>query len=390
MKRIFPILAALALPFLCIVSACSDKQSAGNRSFCFWKTNPDISTEEDSMMRHLGIDHLYLHYFDVDWNMYRKEALPVGTISEYCNVDPQSREISPAVFITNAVMENIPETEIDSLAKKVHTRITGIIEKHADRYGRSVSEKHRHKRWENAARNIDSLDRFSDSVQDASAKYFKSQVKEILIDCDWTKSSKDTYFSFIKKLEKLFPEQKLAVSLRLWQYKDRKNAGIPPADRCLLMCYNLDNPAKYSIQNSICSIGELKKYETDEPYPIKMDVALPLFSSGVIFRQGAFKGLVAGAQVQDYLDDTLNYSPAGNNLFMFKSDMVIGNSFIRYGDRIRIEELSPGELEEIASYVDEHFYVEEDARVSFFSWDTNYINHFGIENINKYYRLLGH
>lgn len=59
------------------------------------------------------------------------------------------------------------------------------------------------------------------------------------MDCDWTPATKDRYFNFLREVKRQQPTVLLSVAVRLHQYRDRTSSGIPPADRGLLMCYNM-------------------------------------------------------------------------------------------------------------------------------------------------------
>ena len=50
------------------------------RSFCYWKTGLYFQKEKDSLIDKMGMKHMYVRFFDVDWNPYSKEPLPISTI----------------------------------------------------------------------------------------------------------------------------------------------------------------------------------------------------------------------------------------------------------------------------------------------------------------------
>jgi hypothetical protein len=266
--------------------SCSDEKKNTQRSFCYWKTDLELNANDDSLLSELSVNHFYLHYFDIDWNPFEKKALPLGTVSRwwYWNIKNKF-SITPSIFITNTVIENCSKQQLDELAENIQKRVKGIIEMHSENYGKEKGRYFSDMYYNNMSLSQDSLGRLADSTEKYSTKDFAEGIKEILIDCDWTKGTKEKYFSFLEKLRSIMPEYHFAATLRLWQYKNREDSGIPPVDRCLLMCYNLQNPTKYDSENSICSIGEMKKYVGPEKYPLKMDVALPVFSNGVIFRE---------------------------------------------------------------------------------------------------------
>jgi hypothetical protein len=278
-------------------------------------------------------------------------------------------------------MENLDEPGLHDLAEKISRRIDTLLQQQNSAYcdSRSYCIHEGDFNWEQRR----------DSVKVIAKEEYRKKYSDILIDCDWTASTREKYFLFLKKFKELNKELDLSVTLRLWQYKNSDLAGIPPANRCLLMCYNLSNPSEYGNKNTICSIDELKKYITGKEYPILLDVALPLFSSGVIFRDGKFKGMISEINPEDYSSDTASYKKEKDDLFMFRNDQVIGNTYIRYGDEIRLESLTSDNLKEISEYISDNVKLAKDSRVTFFSWNTNAIKKYGTKNIQDCYHSFG-
>jgi len=339
------------------------------------------------MMNQLEVSHFYLRFFDVDWNPYEKEAFPVASFHA-SNFDfPDNTSFTPAIFITNNVIKNSTNIALDSLAariiRKTRANITDMIksgaQSKADAYCDLIQLGYSETR-----------NRTYDSLKTVYAKAMRNNFQEILIDCDWSPQTRTSYFYLLERLKAGFPEFELSATIRLWQYKYREKAGIPPVDRGLLMCYSLENPREYNVTNSISTLAEMKKYLDGPAYPKKLDIALPLFSWGVVFRANEFKGLLSKPEIGEYQSDTLNFRETKKNLFVFKNDRVIGNTYFRYGDELRIEQLSKLELKEMAAYLQDHLKPASDSRITFFSWDTTYIKNYGIENLKTYYQVLHH
>jgi len=338
-------------------------------------------------MEKLEVNHIYLRLFDVDWNSFEKEALPVGTISNWWDGNIGNQQITPSIYITNSVMKNLNKKQLDTLAIKIKTRINTIIKKHSEEFGQSKLWELENKGYENNL-NRDSLQKIVDSLSIIEQHNFQKKINDILIDCDWTIETKDNYFYFLSRLKKQFPQYSISATIRLWQFKNRKLAGIPPADRGLLMCYNTSNPTEYNSENAIASLNQIQQYYTNKTYPIKLDVALPLFSWGVIYRNQKFKGLLSDVNIKDFIADTITYQQIKPTIFKYKNDMVIGNQYIRYGDEIKIESLTYKELEEITKSINENIKLTNDCRITFFSWDTTEINKHGIDKIKNLYQLF--
>ena len=347
------------------------------RSFCSWKTTFPNEWEDDTIFSKLEIDHIYLRFFDVDWNPYMGEGLPVATLNYLSLSGRDSMEITPSVFITNNVMLYSSKKQLDSLAVNIKNRVDTLIKEFGiNNYINSLNY------------NYNGTAEYLDSIDLVCELKFRQQIKEIMIDCDWTEKSRDNYFYFLEELQEHFKSTPVSATIRLWQYKYHERAGIPPVDRGLLMCYNLESSKEYQVENSISSAWELEKYLTGKKYPLKLDIALPIFSWAVLFRAGEFKGIINDLTIENCKQDTLQYAQISENRFVFKNDQVSGDTYIRSGDEIRIEKVSTEELEKIAQLLIDKKIVSTKSRITFFSFDRTYINDYGIENIDKIYSLF--
>src|SRR5690606_21707520 len=157
-------------------------------SFYYWKTAFEIGDIERKVITENEVSRLYVRYFDV--GMENGESAPIGIL--HVDSFPAGITIIPVVFIKNEVFKH-PQ---DSLAIQVQQLITAINNK------TGISP------------------------------------QEVQFDCDWTETTKDAYFSFLRTFKK---ESGLALSatIRLHQLKYRTRSGIPPADRGVLMYYNM-------------------------------------------------------------------------------------------------------------------------------------------------------
>lgn len=156
--------------------------------------------------------------------------------------------------------------------------------------------------------------------------------------------------------------------MRLHQFRDRKDNGIPPVQRGTLMCYNMSSPRDTATQNAIFDLSLLQGYLKDQPeYPLPLDVALPVFSWGAWFRSGEFRGLLSEWDA-GILSDTAEFHALGNNLYRVRSDSAWGNNYLREGDLIRLD--APDEATVIASVPLIKPLMSPGSRLLFFDWDT--------------------
>ena len=361
-------------------SASCEKEHDVIRSFCYWKTDMDFQESEDSLVKKMDVQHMYVRFFDVDYNPYSKESLPVATIQDI-SLNKSNPEITPSIFITNEVVLKSDTKQLDSLAVRMARRIEQIAKKMNDRKAESnayniVYPKDYYKQKDFKALNYD-------SVKKAESAKLKIDFKEILIDCDWTEKSHKNYFYLLKQIKKQYPNSKIAATIRLWQYKYATKAGIPPVDKGLLMCYNITKPDDFQTKNSIGTSEELSQYITHSDYKLKLDIALPLYSWGVAFRGNQFKGILS-----DYdrlMKNTIKVKKTSEDKYVLQDDVLIGQTYLRNGDEIRIEKISDNEIDKMISIIKNKIQIDNQTKVTFFSFDKKYINDYGTENISNFY-----
>jgi hypothetical protein len=370
----------IILLFVLLNSSTSDIKHEVVRSFCYWKTNLNFQTEDDSLYKDMKVEHLYLRFFDVDWNPYAKESLPVATIGTI-QLNNSNPEITPSIFITNEAVLHSNQKQLDSLAVRIAKRVRQI--------GVIINEdKAEHKAYsivypKEYYTNRDYKPMNYDSVKSIEAAKLKVDFKEILIDCDWTQKSQNNYFYLLKQIKKGFPTAQVSATIRLWQYKYAEKAGTPPVDKGLLMCYNVTKPDDFNTKNSIGTSEELAQYITHDKYKLKLDIALPLYSWAVIFRGNQFKGILS--DYDSLRKDTLRLKKVSDTKYVLQDDILVGQTYLRNGDEIRIEKISEEEIEKIISIVKNKIPIDNQTKITFFSFDKKYINDYGTQKISRYY-----
>ncbi|KOS05185.1 hypothetical protein AM493_03395 [Flavobacterium akiainvivens] len=361
--------------FLCFCTLLScKKEYKTERSFCYWKTTFQSYNFNQQLADSLGVGHMYMRLFDVGWNPFEKKPAPMATLWDFSD-EHNKMHITPSIYINNDAIVNSSREQLRELAANINKRTIAILSKTEEK---TVL-------WSAAAKRRDSTYTGNkDSLKIKETANFKSRIKEILIDCDWTQKSRDNYFFLLSEIKRQFPNYKIAATIRLWQYRDFKKAGVPPVDNGLLMCYNMDSPTNHKTGNSIGSSKTLKQYITHNDYPLKLNVALPIFNWQLVFRGGEFKGILT--------DDLLSlrgtdYKKLAENRYMLTNDITIGQTYFRNGDEVRVEKVSDAELRQMIDIIKDNIDLEN-SRVTFFSWDENFINDYGTKNIEAYYRLF--
>jgi hypothetical protein len=203
----------LILLLLIRFPSCSpNKIEKVERAFYYWKSDESLHREDIQLCRNLGVEKLYLKFFEVNYSA-ELGAFPDSKVNfwRYGLEDDDLIKVIPVVYIRNNVFKEVNQKEIEDLAKNIDFLIT----KYLDEKFRSLP-----------------------------------QVQEYQIDCDWTLTTKDNYFYFLKKLKSI-SNRRISCTLRLYPYKFPDKMGVPPVDRATLMCYNLINPLENRDLNSI-------------------------------------------------------------------------------------------------------------------------------------------
>ncbi|TDG37807.1 hypothetical protein EZJ43_01570 [Pedobacter changchengzhani] len=296
----------LLVLFIFLITACKQKREV-NTSFYFWKTVYKQQKVENNILNTLNSKKLYIRIMDVDLNLDQK-LIPIAPI-KFVDSVPKNLEIVPVVFIVNNALKNQDERQLAQLAINILAFVQA-------------------------------------KVLQAGAKSYK----ELQIDCDWTATTKTEYFTLLKLLKQHDKSKILSSTLRLHQLKNQEKSGIPPCDKVLLMCYNMGNLRKYGTQNSILDVEELKKYAGENLafYPMNIDIALPLFSWCVVFRNQQYAGISKRLNLADLKNP---------ELFTRKTDglYTANTNLPAYGliknDEVRYEESKINALRETATYL---------------------------------------
>lgn len=316
----------------------SDKKA--KPSFYYWKSIFDLNKSERKILEDFQIDKLYIKFFDVK----RLASGKIGFVAKLrVNWDdyPVNTSLSPTIFLDNSLFYDLAETQIDSFASQTYREIVKIVK--------------------------------------------QQPYEELQIDCDWSGQTKEKYFSFLKKIKTLFPTKEISSTIRLHQVKYQKQTGIPPIDKGMLMIYNVSNPTKYSDKNSIFEPAEINKYlNRKTTYPLKLDIALPLFSWGIHFENKKFKGFLNKWTNEKAVKFPF-LKPLRANFYEVMKDTVINNQYLRRGDEIKVEDLK---IEELTTILTNTFPIlrNDTFQLTLFHLDEELINNFKRNEINAFFK----
>jgi hypothetical protein len=335
--KFLPNLAIKIAVLLFFLTSCTSNKKEITPAFYHWQTNFSLTQSEKDYLHNFSVKKLYVKFFDVDWNGKMQEPLPVAEVI-LDTTDLEKIEIIPTIFITNRSLKNYPLEKMDLLGRNILEKIFSI----------------------------------------------KKNVREIQIDCDWSETTEEKYFQLLRFFKKEIQTKniQLSATIRLHQIKYFKRTGVPPVDRGMLMFYNVDNVKDYKTKNSILDLEVAKKYFFNfENYPLELDVVLPIFSWGVLYRGGGMMKLINNLRADDMADDLFFLRTDELHFEVIKSTYLHGR-YLYEGDIIRLETVPLETLKMSAELLNSKI-KNPNVTISFYHLDTTTIKHYPYENLEE-------
>ncbi|TNE58132.1 MAG: hypothetical protein EP344_10375 [Bacteroidetes bacterium] len=337
-QRCFPLFpGGFFLLLLLWLSGCQAEQRHVTPAFYFWKTQLALSPSQQTYLDSLHCRDLYIKFLDVARPAGETVIRPYALLEVTDTTGLSGKNIIPCVFITNSVFLDISASQIDWLAEKTQKALTSV-----------------------------------------SSQFPQRGFTEVQFDCDWTDRSRNSYFLFLQKIRPLLPPRcTLSATIRLHQYKFPNQTGIPPTDRGMLMLYNTGNIDAPDAVNSIFQPADARKYliGAEPSYPLKLDVALPVFSWALVYRNATLWKIVPAPEPDDLADSSryqqIPTPPPGHSAagFEVRKATFLGGHYLRPGDLVRLEWIDR-ELLRQATALAAGTDLAPDARVAFYHLDT--------------------
>lgn len=271
-------------------------------AFYHWKTQFRPTDFEKKFLE--GTEKIYVKFFDLD--LENGFLMPKAVVNFKSSTN---QEIVPTIYIVNKVFRDTNPTIIADYLKKSTTLLQHII---------------------NANR---------------------LSIKEIQIDCDWTKQTKLPYFHFLRLLKKQFPDKLISATIRLHQVKFPSITGVPPVDKGMLMCYNMADWKNEKTVNSIYNPKVLEQYTDQIPdYPLDLDLAMPIFRWSIVYRNGIFLTFINHLDVGK-LKQIAFIKEKRNSIFEVEKDSSAFGIYFKKNDVIRAENVDFETLKSGTKYV---------------------------------------
>jgi len=318
------------------------------RAFYYWKTNFQLSNYEQSRLDGIHCKTLYIRFFDIEWNKAISQPKPVAVNSFKQQIQNGVTYI-PVVFITQDVLTKLPVTGIEPFVKN----FTNLL-----------SEK---------------------CVQ------AKIQPSEIQIDFDWTEGTKEKYFLLLRlfKKQSFLEGRTLSCTIRLHQVRFKKNSGIPPVDKGLLMCYNTGSLKSSGENNSILDDKTALAYlDNLHSYPLQLDIALPLFNWTLLYdNANRFAGILRDVQESELIESHI-FELKGKSLYTVRQDTLWNGFYLKQNETIRYEAADISTLYRLSGFIAANKNNSMPFTLIFYHCDSAVLSKYSNDELEKIYQAF--
>ena len=255
MKCLFRILMALVA--IAALPGCGKRvERSGNfapvNSIYHWKTVFDLDSAEMAFLQKHDIGRIYVRMFDVapeyDFLNSTTDVVPIAT-TKFVSPIPDGVEIVPVTYITIEALRAMADREEEIAALIVERML-------------------------------------------AMCSYNKcGKINELQLDCDWTRTTKESYERVCGVVKELLNAKGIALSITVRLHQLRETP--PPADSGVLMLYNTGALKRPETANSILAYDDVEPYVKPVEYPLPLDYVYPIFGWGVKFAGDRFVSIVS-------------------------------------------------------------------------------------------------
>jgi hypothetical protein len=175
----------------------------------------------------------------------------------------------------------------------------------------------------------------------------------------------------MKFLQLLKKESKktLSVTIRLHQVKYFKETKIPPVDYGVLMFYNMGKLSALHETNSIYEKNVALNYIYSlKKYPLKLKIALPIFSWWVHTRNNSVINVISNVNDSDFKNNP-NFE-LENNILLVKENILFKGFFFGQGDRLKQEKINDDDLVEMVDLLSNKLSTKP-SEIIFYDLNTN-------------------
>lgn len=197
-------------------------------------------------------------------------------------------------------------------------------------------------------------------------------VEGLQLDCDWTPSTRKSFFALCDSVKAQFGRYNLPWNLSSTIRLHQLSSSPPPVDYGVLMVYNTGKFNDPDEPNSIISEKNVAPYLRHlASYPLHLDIAYPTYSWQLLFRDRTFVGLMNGVD----LSDEECFTKKDNSVYIAKKTVPYNNTLIYKGDMIRQENSSIDDIRSIQDKIEQILGSEP---------HSNILYHFDLNNFSTY------
>ena len=329
----------------CSASARSADAPPPQRAFYYWRTTFQLSPAEQRAIAELGVSRLYLRVFDVTWSTAEAAPSMIGKVVPASGARvPTGVEVVPVVFLRDEVLRRAPRATA-ALARDV---------------------------WAEVVRRMALLGQ---------------APRELQLDCDWTDSTRDTFFALVAAV-RAAAKLPLTATIRLHQIKYRERTGVPPVDRGMLMFYNMGTFSADPEARAIFDPASAARYLARvSEYPLPLDVALPIWSWTVHLRDERIEGLLQSTD-PDELAALPFLTRAGSDRYVVTRSAFLHGTLLREGDVLKLEVTGPAEVLAAAEQISPHLAAGARRTVSLFDLSERNLARHAVATLDQVFRAV--
>ena len=307
----------------------------------YWRTSLYFDSTELRFLSEHKVEKMYVRYFDVTLNS-KGQLRPNATITFQDSV-PQGIEVIPTIFIVNECCKH----NIDTIAQLLVDRVLQMNE-----------------------------------TNDIAA------VRELQIDCDWTASTQDAYFSFLEQVRHLLREKGMTLSatIRLHQL----SLPAPPVDYGVLMMYNTGDLKDSKRRNPILDKRDVEPYlKYLAGYSLPLCAAYPNFGWQLLYTGDKFRDIL----YSEDLNDTTLYHKVAYNKYLVISSIDLPNylssnatfTYLNAGDTVMVVKPEASTIVQVHDALS-HERPGINDQVIIYSLNNSSINNYSPNDYEKIYR----
>lgn len=279
------------------------------QTYYYWKPRLALTQQDGQFFQTQKIQRLYVRFFDLDWDPKRKDHFARAKLEVRDKAGLPS-QVVPVVYVTTGALKHLKKYD------RVAARVLAQVRQLAKALGRP-------------------------------------DFPEIQMDADWTPSTREAYFALLKAIRGKLGSNgpALSATIRLHQVKYRRETGVPPVNRGILMVYHTSAPQALNTKNSILDKDDARSYLRGlKDYPLPLDVAFPLFSWGSQFNQTGHFLKVFRVKPNDP-EIGRSFDHIGGPLYRAKADIYLSGIRFMKDDYLKVETSDPKVVEGLKDLV---------------------------------------